>query len=227
MEFLKSWFDLLREVRSGQFWWSLALLACFADWYLLVRFDTGLIGWIHSLPAFAEMSFRGYSVSEGLHFAGAVALTWFYLLPLVVVPLWKRAMFELNWFLFDDYRNSPKRKGGWRLLSTIQATAALSANSVLYDHCLNRAQEIAERRHQLTCLLGIALFCALAMFADVSGESSLAGGAISSWMALPTGMQLVVFLISMPAIAVLVIIANDQNARFDHYIRLPEQGTGE
>lgn len=224
MDFLKSWLDLLRDVRSGQFWWSLALLACFADWYLLVRFDAGLIDWINSSPAFTKMPNSGISITEVLYFAGAVALTWFYLLRLVIVPLWKKAMFELNWFLFNDYRNLPMQKNGWRLLSTTMERAALSANAVLYDHCQTRIREIAEHRHQLTCLLGIVLFCSLAMFCEAPGENSLAGLALRAWLALPKSKQLLLLVISMPAIAVLGVIASDQNDKFEPYIHLPERG---
>ena len=222
MDFLKSWIELVRDFRSGQFWWSLAVLVTFADWYLLVRFDTGVLGWMETVPALAEVQFSGSRAAEVLYFATVAALSWFYLLPVLVVPLWKKVMFEVNWRLSADYRDSPSRKAGWRYLPGVKQWAALVGNPVLYAYCEARRREIAERSHQLTCALGIALFSFLAVFADVKGGSSLAGMAMAAWRALAEGWQFVLVVAALPGGIFLGIILSARWERFDPYIQLPD-----
>lgn len=227
MDFFKSWLELVRDFRSGQFWWSLALLINFADWYFLVRFDTGVHGWMETLPALSEMQFTGARVAEVAYFVAAAAASWFYLLPLLVVPLWQKAMFELNWRLSPDYRNSPSRKAGWRWLPGVQQKAALAGNAVLYAHCTARQTEIAERRHQLTCLLGIVFFGFLAACSDATGISSLTGVAIVAWQGLAGGWQFLLAVASIPGVMALGIIISARWARSDPYIQLQEQSADE
>lgn len=227
MEFFKSWFEILRDFHSGKFWWSLALLACFADCYLILFFNVGLVAWIRALPAFSEVSFTGSVALAIACFTTLAALAWFYLLPLVIVPLWQKAMFELNWRLSTDYRHSPMEKAGWRWLPSIQREAAIAGNALLLEYCKERDRVVAERKHQLTCLLGIAFFGVLALCADATGARSLPALMLNAWSGFSSGLQFLLLLLAMPGIMVVGIIVGDEDAKFSRYIYLPEYGENE
>lgn len=220
MEFLKSWLELIRDLRSGLFWWALALLASFADCYLLMRFDTGLLVWLNEVPKVFEVDVTGPRLLEAAGFVVAANLVWFYLLPLVVVPLWRKSMFELNWRLPSDYRLSPSRKDGWHWLPAVQRKAAIEGNAVLFAYCEARQKEVVWRRHLLSCVLGSLFFGFLAMLLDVTDGSSLIGTAISAWYGLSIGWQSALFATSMPGAAVLWLIISEQKAYYDPYIFL-------
>lgn len=222
----KSWVELIRDVRSGQFWWSLALLVSFADLYLVVRFETGLLGWMNTVPGFFEIQFTGAKVTEVLYFIALVALAWFYLLRVLVVPLWQKAMFELNWRLSIDYRRLPSRHAGWRYLSDVKRRAAVNGNAVLYAHCTARQREIDELRHQLTCALGIVLFSLMAAMADTNGGCSLGGAAMVAWQTSAKVWQFVLMIAALPGGMLLCTILLAEWECLAHCIKMPDDYQG-
>jgi hypothetical protein len=221
-ELFKSWVDLIRELNSSQLWLTLAFGACFADWWLLMRFDTGLLGLLGSDKNFFISRLGAHWPLELAYFAVAIGLAWFYLMPMVIVPIWRKLVFEFRWRWAADDQAYPSEKNGWYWLPHVMRSAAVDGNSVLHELCKARQREISLRRHQLTCVLGMLLFGILAVFFDSAGGNSLLAEVGKAWDGLTKIRQLLLIVVSAPGAFVLFIIVGESSADYDVYIHLPE-----
>jgi hypothetical protein len=221
MELIKSWIELVRDFSSVQIWWLIGVLVCAADWWLLVRFDTGLLDAV-SLGNEFMLNQNINFLPETIYFLMFFAAIWLYLLPLVIVPSWKRLMFEFNYRTSSEYRNSPSLKEGWHLLRSIELRAAVEDNATLYSHCQLRREELMRRRYQLACSLGILAIGLTAPLLDAGTGNSLLGHAVQVFETLTAWRQVIVLFALMPGAILLLLIVGDKSDCFDPYICLPD-----
>lgn len=223
---LKTLADLLREVRSGSLWFAILFWLVFADAYLLWRFERSLPAVVQADPSVLVAAAGAGWMGELCIAVGSAAAAWFYLLPLVLVPLWRWGLFVVSlrvpeWLAAE--RRWPDARSGWVLLEATRRRAVLGNNPLLLAACGQRVVDARARSGRLGCVLGMLLFGALAAWlaGGATGPSLLGAGA-ARFEALPGWLMFLASAALVPGGMYLGSVLTDQGADFDHCIHLPE-----
>lgn len=225
LSFVKTLFDLPREVRSASTWLVLLLALFWADAYCIGRFERSLVSLLQVEPAQILAIVGPRWLAETLWATIAAVATWFYVLPTVVVPLWRWSLFIVrrwlpDWMLDETW---PSQDQGWHQVRKMRRRAIAEKNSLLLAACEER-RSVAEHREQgLRCVLGILIFATTAWLAanDATG-ASLLGKCFDRVARLHWLWSIPLTPVTMPALALTWAVLVDRGQQFDDYICLPD-----
>jgi hypothetical protein len=223
LSFLKTILDLPRDARTASSWLLVLLLLVEGDAYLILRFDQSLMTFLQKEPAQMSAFLGQRWPKEALMASAATVATWFYFLPIVIVPSW-RAMLHLADLHLPEWIWSTRqlsRKAGWRWVIGERRRAVVEKNAMMLAECDARRSAAVNREFRLRCTLGILMFtAAAACFANETTGASLSGELLNHVEQLPRLLQLLLCFAMLPAIAVTVSVLTDKGAEFDEYINV-------
>lgn len=223
LAFLKSVIELAREADSAGSRWTAVALLFWIDAYTARRLGVSLVSLV-------ELSFQPLSVlpasrwaAEGFYISLAFAAVWFYLMPSVVVPLWRWLTFNLR-LKFPGLLGESAlyaRSKGWRVVRSLRVEAARENNGLVFALCEERIRFGKAREHRLACVLLASTCAAMGYF----GSSDASGPALAEWFvsllaAQPRVIQPLLFFALMPGVAYIATVLLDSDAGAELVINL-------
>lgn len=226
LDILKKLLDLPSEARLGSTWLVVLTVVLGVDAYAIARLDQSLLTLLRQSPELMAAAFQGHWPIELFFALTAAVVTWFYLLPLVVVPIWSWLVDRTRAFMPEWLEPFvwPERSKGWQRLTTVRLQAIEQNNALLLSACDERARAARSREMVLRCVLGVFLFTTVAgvSASDASGPSLL-GGLVEWVMTLSPLWHGIAFIVALPAFALVWAVLVERGAHLDGYIQLDAQ----
>jgi hypothetical protein len=136
----KSLLDFVREMRSGDTWLLIVLAITFVDLYCILHFERSLVAVLHLDPAQLVGWMRPRWLAEAAQLLVAAVAVWFYLLPLVLVPLWRwlNYLSRVHGPEWLPSKELPRLRDGWKYLPSVRRQAIRENNPLLLAACEER-----------------------------------------------------------------------------------------
>ncbi|GEM_PF-6358099 len=222
---LKTLLELLREVRSGSTWLAIVLALAFADLYAIAHFEHSLVVVVQADPARLMPALGSRWLAELIWAVSAAAITWFYVLAMVLVPLWHWLLYIARLHLpgWLTSRAWPRSDGGWHWVDAVRRCAIAEGNALLLGICEERRLRARTRDRRLTCVLGSLIFmlAAACLATDATGPSLL-GAATDAFGHLPKFAAFVSYFMLFPGAAYVLAVLFEHGVEYDDRVYLPE-----
>lgn len=224
LETFKELVKSLTAARLPTGWLLLLPSAAFLDLYGIAHFHRSLLTFLQGDPQSMSAVFGSRWIAEVSLVACVAATAWFYLLPLVVVPLWRAIVFLVKSKLPEWVveRARPSVRDGFLLVRWARDKAITSNNPLLLAECERKKASARQREFLIASLLGFLLFSLGAAFAadNVSGSSLF--GVMTDELHERAGLTVIVVLLAMPGLALAWSVLMDGGLEQDSYIHLPD-----